>query len=143
MAYMCHKWESHDFPSRLQVAIGDPAWQTFFELLAIALSLDLWGDYFLKEPVAVVGDNTASLTSLLKQNGKGPLLAVAHELSWRRARRGWLISAGHLPTEGNKVPDALSRLAEGAAFPQAALSSAIRSPLPHVGRFWRCSDDEQ
>ena len=140
---MCHKWESHDFPSRLQVAIGDPAWQTFFELLAIALSLDLWGDYFLKEPVAVVGDNTASLTSLLKQNGKGLLLAVARELSWRRARRGWLISAGHLPTEGNKVPDALSRLAEGAAFPQAALSSAIRSPLSHVGRFWRCSDGGQ
>ena len=143
VAYMCHAWEPHDFPSKLGVVIGDPAWQTFFELLTIALALDLWGDWFRQEPCAVVGDNTASLTSLLKQKGKGPLLAVARELSWRRARRGWLISAGHLPTEGNTVPDTLSRVPEGATFPHDALATAIQTPLPLVCRFWRCLDEKQ
>ena len=121
--------------------IGAPAGQTFFELLAIALALDLWGDWFQREPCAVIGDNTASLTNLLKQSGRGPQLHAARELSWRRARRGWLLSAGHLPTEGNKVPDLLSRLGEGAAFPAAELASAIESHFPPLGQFWRCSQD--
>ena len=69
--YVHHAWSPDDFPRRLGVIIGSTSWQTFFELLAIALALDLWGDWFKREPVGVVGDNTGSLTNLLKQTGKG------------------------------------------------------------------------
>ena len=89
----------------------------------------------------MVGDNTASLTNLLKQSGKGMQLQVARELAWRRAQRGWLISAGHRLTEGNKIPDLLSRLPEGAQFPADELSEAIESKLAPVNQFWRCTGD--
>ena len=89
----------------------------------------------------MVGDNTGSLNNLLKQTGKGVQLQVARELAWRRAQRGWLISAGHLPTEGNKVPDQVSRLPEGAVFPEVELADAVRSTLAPVSKFWKCSGD--
>ena len=141
VAFVHHAWVAEDFPPKFGVLIGDPAWQTFFELLAIALALDLWGSWFRKEPCAVIGDNTGSLTNLLHQKGKGPQLHIAKELAWRRARHDWLISVGHLPTEGNKVQDQLSRLAEGTAFPSEALTNAIESELAPVGQFWRCLID--
>ena len=103
--------------------------------------MDLWGDWFKKEPCAVVGDNTASLSNLLKQSGKGAQLQVAKELAWRKAQRGWLISAGHIPTEGNTVPDVLSRLPEGAEFPRKELANALECELAPIRRFWRCTDD--
>ena len=44
MAFAHHQWDKEDFPAKLGVLIGSSSWQTFFELFAIALSLDLWGD---------------------------------------------------------------------------------------------------
>ena len=41
VAFMRHEWKADDFPRKFGVRIGKPAWQTFFELLAIALPLEL------------------------------------------------------------------------------------------------------
>ena len=92
----------------------------------------------MREPEAVIGDNTGSLQNLLSQSGRGLQSAIAREIAWRRANYCWIVNVGHLPTEANKVPDALSRLACGGAFPAAELKDAAEVALAPTIRFWRC-----
>ena len=72
----------------------------------------MWGNQFVQEAVALLGDNTGALQDALHLKGRGILAAVARELSWRKARYGWEFEVGHVPGELNTVPDALSRLHE-------------------------------
>ena len=84
------------------------------------------GAFFVDESVTIFGDYTAALSGALSLKGKGPPLAVAREIAWRQARRGWKFETSHLPSEHNQVADALSRTADpkGKAWPSLALSGA-------------------
>ena len=136
--YFALTWQVEDFPKSISVQLGTSSSQSFLELLTVALALAHWGSEFVREPCTVLGDNTGSLENLLQQKGKGLQQIIARELAWRRARYGWLFSAAHVPSEANKVPDALSRLALGASFPAKELAGAREAQLKPVRKFWRC-----
>ena len=127
-----------DEAAHLSVVPGEPAFQTFWEFATLLLSLCLWGDQFTQSTVSVLGDNTAALSNALALRGRGPLEAVARELSWRQARRGWQFNVGHLPAEFNTVADALSRASDpkGVAWPAEALSAALAVSPPRLSDLW-------
>jgi len=135
--WMC-KWEQADV-AHLPVRVGEPSAQTFLEMLALLISLVLWADYFVAESLQVVGDNTGALSSALQLKGSGPLLAIAREIAWRQARRRWAWVAGHIPSEENVVPDALSRQAgpQPPSFPSRELAGARRRACPSVPSLWK------
>ena len=95
--------------SWLGVCTGQAKHQTFWELLTLGLALCVWGKSFTAT-AALLNDNVAALQSAMDLKGKGALLAVARELSWRKAKYGWAFEVGHLPTEQHKLADSLSRM---------------------------------
>ena len=114
-----------------------PDWQSFWEYLALLLCLCTFARQ--DEPIAVVGDNTASLQLALSLSGHDGMLAISRELSWRQARLGWKFAVGHLPTEANGVADALSRLCQRdrpAALPQVLVGVPLWRP-PSVRNIWK------
>jgi hypothetical protein len=135
--YACWAWNDKS-SSDLQMPIGDPAAQSFWEFLTIALALTLWGPGFIKEPLAVLSDSTSALQDALDLKGKKEMLAVAQELSWRQARGRWWYEVGHLPAEQNDDADALSRLAapERKTLP-ASLRNATERQGPEAEDFWK------
>ena len=94
----------------MDISPGESRHQTFWEMLTLVLSLMTWGDHFVTEAVAILGDNTGSQSNALALKGRGPLLQLARELAWRKAQRRWCFDVGHLPSEHNVEADALSRL---------------------------------
>ena len=97
----------------------------------------LWGKDFVQEALAVVTDNTAALQQTLDLKGRGPMLEVALELSWRKARARLQFTPDHLPTEQNKLADALSRLsAPGNAVIPKELAKAVEREAPDPAKFW-------
>ena len=113
LEYFSIVWNEWD-AEHIGVVPGLPKYQTFWEFLTLLLALMTWGDLFTDDKVMILGDNTGALSDALSLKGRGPLMSVSRELSWRSARRRWLYSVGHLPAEHNVVADALSRaLGEG------------------------------
>jgi hypothetical protein len=88
----------------LDVWIGDSKFQTFWEFAVFLLVLVQWADLFHPFGMPILGDNTGALQAGLDLSGRGVLLAIAREISWRKARRRWHFSVGHLPSEHNTVP---------------------------------------
>ena len=128
-----------DEAMHLNVRPGDPAFQTFWEFATLLLSLILWGGFFTKEAVLILGDNIGALSNALALKGRGILLNVARELAWRQARRGWKFSVGHLPSEFNVVADALSRWADPKEhiWPTRALAGAQQVSAPKLQDLWK------
>ena len=123
-------------PISRHISVGEEAWQTFWELLALALAVDMWATPFT--PLSILGDNTGALQIALTGGGKTPeMLAISRELAWRKARRNLQLGAGHLPTEANSLADALSRLCavEAKQIPRE-LQSLPQLPAPDVSAFW-------
>ena len=131
------KWDKES-AADLDVKVGAPADQSFWEFFTVGLCIALWGKDFVAESLAVVTDNTAALQQLLDLKGKGPMLAVAMELSWRKARGRLAFEPGHLPSEQNRWADALSRLAapKSAKVPEELRGVTERSP-PAPAVFWK------
>ena len=125
------KWES-DTAAVHEVIPGKSRFQSFWEFLTLLLCLMVWGKDFTKQRLAVLGDNTAALSNALQLKGKGALAAVARELAWRQERNEWSFEVGHVPSEMNIVPDALSRQFEEkpSTFPHEALKGATRRHPP-------------
>ena len=96
----------------------------------------------MQESLQLVGDNVGALEAALQLKGAGPMLAIARELAWRRARRRWSYRVGHISTEANRVPDALSRVHDPspARFPSEALANAQQVPCPAVQGLWVLRD---
>ena len=136
--YMHCTWDESTV-QHLGVCIGDPRHQTLWEFLTLLMSLMIWGGNFLTEEVALLGDNTASLADALDLKGRGVLMDIARELSWRKARFGWQFAVGHVPSERNSIPDALSRLqaVPPCTFPKKALARAVQRDSPDQSRIWR------
>ena len=105
---------------------------------ALLLALVAWGDRFVDSSVAVLGDNTGALQDAIALKGRGPLLYVARELSWRTVQRGWSYVVGHLPSEFNSIADSLSRVADpkNQAWPSDALASALPTTPPRLKDLW-------
>ena len=123
-------------PISSRITTGDEAWQSFWELLALALAVDAWAIPFT--PLAIIGDNTGALEIAINGGGKTPpMLALSREIAWRRARRNLLLGGGHLPTEANTLADALSRLcaAHAKQLPQE-LANVPQRTTPDVLAFW-------
>ena len=104
----------------LEILPGDSKHQTFWEFATLLLSLLAWSRRFTEAPITIFGDNIGALSLALSLKGRGHLLAIARELSWRRARRRWLFDVAHLPAEHNNVADALSRVNDPAGVPWPA-----------------------
>ena len=106
------------------------------------ISLFTWASDF-RTGMLLLGDNLSSLAGVINLRGKSALNQITKEIAWRRVRCRWRFAAGHLPTERNKLSDALSRLAapEGAdrrTFPQE-LSAATERKCPDFDSLWACS----
>ena len=123
----------------LDVEVKQSKHQTFWEFLALLLSMVIWGHYFKSQAVAVVGDNIGALTHALNLKAKGTLAAIARELTWRKERLAWAFEVGHIPSELNVVADALSRQFEAVPprWPTQALSEAKEAALPNFRTLWR------
>ena len=133
MEYFAVVWYGDEAP-HLKVVPNDTCFQSFWKLSTL-LALCTWGDRFVHEKVAVLGDTTAALSSALALKGRGPMLAVARELSWRQARRKWAFDVAHLPSEYNVVADALSRTADpkGCAWPARAVATDLHGSAEVAG----------
>ena len=135
--YWFVEWRPEDV-DHLDVQLGQPSAQCFLEFLALLCCLVLWGDSFQHESLQLVGDNTAALTAAIQLKGSGPMLAIARELAWRKARKRWAFKVGHIATEANKIPDRLSRMHDPcpASFPGGALAKARQVACPSVQHLW-------
>ena len=138
--YFSVKWKKEDFPARLGIEIGQPAFQAFFEFLAILLGLLQWGRNFTREPCLVTTDSTGALQNALDQCGHRLQLVISRELAWRKARYGWLFDVGHLPRAFNVVPDTLSRAhaPDAPAWPFDELDMATDVGPPLWADMWKC-----
>ena len=126
----------------LAVEPGLPKHQTFWEMLMVLVVLMVWGDAYPSEQLRILGDNTGALQTSLDLKGRGPLLAISREISWRKARRNWSFRVGHLPSENNGVADQLSRMdAPEALKLPPALVWASQLPEPDLSRAWLASAD--
>ena len=135
------RWRMSMVPD-LDVEIGAPRSQTFWESLMLMICLLVWAGDFEGKTLRLAGDNTGSLQNALALRGRGPLLAVAREITWRRARLKWSFSVAHLPSEHNTVADALSR--RGGPLPQprpACLRDALQRKVPDLGSVWLATAD--
>ena len=94
----------------LGVVTGDSAFQTFWELLTLALCMSRWCP--IKDGLLFCGDNTASLNMAIAMKGTGLHGAVTREIEWRVARHRWSYAVAHLPSEHNKLADRLGRLSD-------------------------------
>jgi hypothetical protein len=136
--YFSVVWSGDEAP-HLPIWTHDCKHQTFWEFCTLLLTLVVWGDKYTDHSLHLLGDNTGSLQNALDLKGRGPLLAVAREISWRQARRKWSFTVGHIPSEHNDVADALSRVADPAGahgWPRAALAGADAVTPPKLHSLW-------
>ena len=143
VAFMKICW-SKTWADKLNAVIGRPNDQTTWEFVTALLVLILWGTDHRDEGMALLGDNTAALASAANLRGRGPLVLVARELAWRKVRFGWRYSVTHLPAEGNRWADALSRLVapegtEAKCFPPE-LEGVAEVPPPTFDAVWQLQD---
>ena len=127
----------------LDVIVGSSKCQSFWGSLALLVCLMIWGNSFVHECLAVLGDNTSALQNAQDFKGRREILAVNRELAWRAARFGWAFEVGHVPTEKNLVADALSRMWDKvpSTFPAAALASSRCREPPRIDKLWRTRTD--
>ena len=86
----------------------------------------------------ILGDNTSALMDALNLKGKGTLVHIARELSWRKARFQWKLQVAHVPSVMNAWTDALSRLhAPAPALFPAPLVRARRVQPPALLLIWQ------
>ena len=123
-------WRAEDFEGR-NVVIGQPAAQTFFEICAEILAIELWRTGCA--PTTVLGDNTAALQEVLDMKGANLHEDLAQVLAVLRCSRTLTLAVGHLPSESNVAADALSRQAEpGSRHPwpfPPEMGVAVDTPL--------------
>lgn len=139
--YFSVVWMGYE-AEHLHVVINDTRHQTFWEFATLLLCLVTWGNRFTDYSLAVLGDNTGSLQNALALKGRGALLAIAREVSWRQARHQWSFTVGHLPSEVNTVADALSRVADPSGktgWPKLALAGAEVVSPPRLFDIWRAA----
>jgi len=127
---------------RSGATIGTSASQSFWEFFTLLVVLMVWGSTCPGQALQIQGDNTSALQQALSMRGRGAMLAISRELSWRQARYKWDFAVAHLPTEHNGIADALSRQwgDECKAFP-AALRGVPEVAAPDFSNLWAAEVD--
>ena len=122
----------------LSVTPTDSKPQSCWEFATLRLALCVWGTVLPSRLSLCWATTSERCRTRFPFEAKAPIEAVARELSWRQARRGWRFEVGHLSSEHNTVADALSRTADpkGAAWPALALASATSKRPPFLGDLW-------
>lgn len=118
---------------RFAAKVGDPAWQSEWEFLAVLTSLVAFRD-LVGPPdthITIQTDNLAALTAAMKLASSAPLMnAIASEVSLQlETMQVRLALAQHVPGTLNYVADALSRQSVGKEVP-ACLRSVRRVDAP-------------
>ena len=98
---------------------GDPAWQSEWELLAVAISVKPFGSQIASQAVHLTTDNTGVLHTALNLRASSPgMVAIAAELACVLRQYDVDLRQGdHVRSAANYLADALSRLSRGAAVP--------------------------
>ena len=68
LEYVFLQWRDRDVKA-LGVTVGDSKCQSFWEFLMVLIALIVWGDRFVEEEVAVIGDSTSALQDALQLKG--------------------------------------------------------------------------
>ena len=68
LEYVFLQWRDRDVKA-LGVTVGDSKYQSFWEFLMVLIALIVWGDRFVDEEVAVIGDSTSALQDALQLKG--------------------------------------------------------------------------
>ena len=135
-AWAAGTWDTTTL-KRFDARTGDPAWQTFWEVLACLLTLEMWAP--VETPFILWGDNIGALQNTASLKGRGALIAISQEIAWRQSARRWAAMPLHQPSELNTLADALSRLeAEGPerkVFPEL-LRGVARTQAPDPDELW-------
>ena len=135
--YCIWKWDDTD-ASHLGVKTGIPDHQSFWEFLTVGLALCEWATTHASHTLSIQNDNLSALQQTLDLKGRGPMLEIAREIAWRKAKFRWAFEAAHLPSEVNVLADKLSRLhAPEAASVPSELKDARRVTSKRVRDFWQ------
>eukprot|EP00435_Cladocopium_sp_Y103_P060961 s1539_g22.t1 len=107
---------------------GDPAWQSECELMAVAISVKLFGPKLASQAVHLTTDNTGVLHTALNLRASSPgMVLLAAELACGLRQFDIDLQQGdHVRSAANYLADALSRLCKGAAVP------AQLAPVPRI-----------
>ena len=120
--------------------VGDPAFQTEWELLAIFIAICIFSKFLKRTHVRmfIQSDNTAALRAALEFHASSPLMSsLAAEMAIRIECAGWEPLWGkHIRGIHNTVADALSRFCEGIPLPEC-LKSAREIVVPDVATLFR------
>jgi hypothetical protein len=132
-------WTNEHAPA-WKVVTGDSRHQSFWEFYTLLLSLMLLASRLRIPGLRVIGDNTGALADALTLSGKGAMMAIARDISWRQVRGQWNFVVGHLPGEHNTVAYSLSRAfdPEPAVHPRQALRGAIQTHPADPREVWKC-----
>ena len=127
----------------LGVVIGDPAYQSELELLAVLISLHVFSPWLHDDvkPAGVIfrADNTSTLMAALELRGKSMLMAqLAAEVALQIEAMQLPFQFGqHVPGIANDIADSLSRISKHGRLP-AALRRAQQMAVPQRGQaFYR------
>eukprot|EP00435_Cladocopium_sp_Y103_P067813 s347_g30.t1 len=139
------RWFSSPLTSEIlqkfKAQVGDPAFNTAWEALALLVALRLWLTKFPRAfTMRVKSDNVGALRMLLKLTSQSSALAtIAREVALDIAGGNYQIGElMHVPGVTNVAADALSRLwaPHPADFP--FLGAAVKDPLPTFDNdFWK------
>eukprot|EP00435_Cladocopium_sp_Y103_P000377 s3357_g1.t1 len=112
----------------LGATAGDPAWQSEWELMAVAISVKLFGPKLASQAVHLTTDNTGVLHTALNLRASSPgMVLLAAELACGLRQFDIDLQQGdHVRSAANYLADALSRLCKGAAVP------AQLAPVPRI-----------
>ena len=131
-----------------QACVGDSAFTTLWELLAVVVGLKVWRAGQVGVAVQLRSDSLSALQAIAKNSAKhNGLSLLLQELSLEQAEFSFTFDELiHIPGVSNVLPDALSRLwAPGEAqkqFPESLLSVQETS-VPNRDRcFWRILEEK-
>ena len=138
VAWTAFVWEE-DTLRRFKAQVGDPSFQSLWEILTLLMCVVLWVVPDATESTQVCGDNIGALADALRMKGKGLMAVVAREFAWRKALMHWRLEFSHLPSELNVRADALSRLyaPEPASFPSDLKGVSQAGAPTQAPEFWR------
>jgi len=115
--------------------VGDPSFQTEWELLAIFIAVKVFAKFLRKIRVQIFlkTDNTAALRAALEFKASSPIMcSLAAEISIQLEADGWDPLWGrHLRGIHNTLADSLSRMFEGESLPEI-LVNVRRVEVPPV-----------
>ena len=128
---------------KFHAEVGDSAFTTIWELLAVVVAIKFWASKHQGLAVAVRSDSLSALQVFAKQRARAPgLSCLLQELALEQAAFSFVYDdLTHIPGVSNKVPDALSRLCApseaGKPFPKELAGVPQCKVPPRDAAWWR------